>query len=506
MKHIKYYIIIACLLVLSSCDGFLDKNPTDQLSSELFWKSKSDFDNALTAVYGSMQSDLFTYGAPNLDVITDNGYGQHNYWGSNTIVQGNIFPSSGGYISNVYSTSYNAIARVNIFLQNLENYQGDDISADQRKQYEGEAKFVRGFFYFQLYQAYGAVPVVTQPLDLETQFQPKNPAAEVYEQINIDLTEAINKLPDLSFASGGGHAVKSSAQGLLLRALMYNGYQADGTANTAVLEEAQGLAEELMDGKYELAEDYLSVFQTGTQEGNVEILFSVKYLAPDNATPMDQWYGDWLVVSPLQNMVDEYEYIDGLAFGESPLTNTTELFENRDPRLNMTIFDDYVDWGNGNVHRPSNNRPTGYGLKKFLTPDLIPYGYSTRSEQDWPVLRYADVLLMYSELVNELSGPTTQAYEAINEVRGRVGMPALAAGLSMEEFRAAIRHERRIEMAFEGLRYYDLKRWKIAEEVLNSVDDGVIPYHFEDRFYLWPLPQSEIDKSNGVLVQNPDYQ
>src|SRR5690606_13070837 len=144
-KHMKIthkYIFIFWIVVAgSSCEGFLDKNPNDELSSDLFWKSKSDFDNALAAVYGTLQNSIYSYGGPNWDVITDNGYGQHNYEGSNGIVQGNISPSSGGYISSVYTSSYQAIARINIFLQNLEEYQGTDIDANLRSTYEGEVKF-----------------------------------------------------------------------------------------------------------------------------------------------------------------------------------------------------------------------------------------------------------------------------------------------------------------------------------------------------------------------------
>jgi len=159
----------------------------------------------------------------------------------------------------------------------------------------------------------------------------------------------------------------------------------------------------------------------------------------------------------------------------------------------------------GNVQHPSNNVPTGYGVKKFLSPDLIPYGYSTPSEQDWVVIRYSDVLLLYAEAQNEINGPDQSVHDAINAVRNRVEMPDVPEGLSKEEMREAIRHERRIELAFEGLRYYDLKRWRIAEEVLNNVTDGIIEYNFEERFYNWPLPQAEIDRSQGELEQNPDY-
>lgn len=120
-------------------------------------------------------------------------------------------------------------------------------------------------------------------------------------------------------------------------------------------------------------------------------------------------------------------------------------------------------------------------------------------------MRYADVLLMLAEAENEINGPTDIAYQAVNDVRDRGKASLLPTGLTKDQMRERIRHERRIELAFEGQRYFDLKRWKIAKQVLNAVTDGLITYKFEDRHYLWPLPQTEIDKAKGILEQNPDY-
>jgi len=207
----------------------------------------------------------------------------------------------------------------------------------------------------------------------------------------------------------------------------------------------------------------------------------------------------------LQNFVNSFECTDGLPYGESPLTNTVNPFQNRDPRLAKTVFVDHPDFGAGKVHLPSNSRPTGYGLMKFLEPSNIPFGFSTMSEQNAVVLRLADILLMYAEAQNEIAGPDASVYQAMTDLRARVDMPPYPAGLTKEQMRGRIRHERRVELAFEGLRYFDLKRWRIADDILNGVTDGLLPYHFEDKFYLWPIPQPEIDKSGGVLEQNPDY-
>ena len=151
----KRFKIVASLLLIiaifSSCDrDFLDKDPLDRLSSGQFWQSKADFDMALTALYGSMQNPMFSAGAPDWDLLTDNGYGQHNSNGSQAIVRGDIFSSSGGYISDVYRSCYEGIARVNIFLAKLEEFQGEGITEEVRNLYRGEAIFIRAFYYYYL--------------------------------------------------------------------------------------------------------------------------------------------------------------------------------------------------------------------------------------------------------------------------------------------------------------------------------------------------------------------
>lgn len=484
-KYILLVYTTIFLLGLGSCSkDFLDKNPLDRLSSDQYWKSKADFDMALTAIYGQMQNSIFSYGSPNWDVLTDNGYGQHNYNGSQGIVRGEIFPSSGGYILDIYNACYSGIARINIFLSKLATYEGGELDAVSRAQYEGEARFIRAYYYFMLYACYGAVPIITEPLTLENQVQAKATAAEVLGQTLEDLDIAINQLGPALYAAGAGHAVKGSAQALKLRVLMFAAYDENGAPHAEILTQAVDLAREIMADGYSLAPAFESVFRDATQEGNPEIIFSIKFLAPDNATPMDQWYGDWAVVSPLPNMYD--------------------AFEAGDIRRDLTIFDKEVNF-DGVIHRPSNNVPTGYGLKKFLTPGLIPYGYSTQSQQDWVMLRYAEVLLLFAEAENELVGASEAARAAVNLLRARAKLTPIPTGLSKEAMRTVIRQERRVELAFEGLRYFDLKRWRIAEEVLNNIKDGILTYQFEKRFYQWPLPQTEIDKSQGILEQNPDY-
>lgn len=488
---------------MTSC-GKLELNPLDQISTATFWKSKGDFDKALTANYASMQADPWAVELPVWGCFTDDGFAQHNSGGAREIVSGSISPSTGGYVSSVYGESYKAIARVNLFLQQLEGYKNPDVTDADRKQYEAEVRFLRGFYYFQLYHLYGDVPLVLQPLTLETQRQPKVPATDILAQIGKDLDFAIATLKDVPYFQNAGHATVSSAQALKMRVLLYGAYTETGVANADVMKQVSALAKAVIP-KYQLSAKFEDIFRDAGQKNNPEIIFATNFLAPNNTRPWDMYYGDWLVVSPLQNFVDAFECTDGQPYGISPLTDKNNPFKNRDSRLAKTVFADHPDFGNGKVHIPSNSRPTGFGVMKFLVPENIPYGYSTLSQQNAVVLRLGDVLLMYAEAENEVSGPTADALKAINDVRARSGQPALPAGLTKDQFRERIRQERRIELAFEGLRYYDLKRWRIAGKVLNNVKDSFVPYKFEDKFYQWPIPQPEIDKSGGVLLQNKNY-
>ncbi|MCW0483110.1 RagB/SusD family nutrient uptake outer membrane protein [Gaoshiqia sediminis] len=516
MKRYKILIIFISVLFFGGCSDYLDRQPLDQISSSTFWQSKGDFEMALTAIYGinttgaswdNYPGGVWAYHLPNWDNLTDNSFGQHNYFNTKNIVAGDITSTTGGYQSVVYSLSYQAIARINIFLGQLGQYEGSDMSDAEKKIAEAEVRFFRAYYYFQLYCTYGDVPLVLEPLTLENQLQAKVSEDKIYEQVLTDLDYAIANLNTVPYYVNTGHVAQSTAQALKARVLIYEAYGSTGVPDNNLLGQVRDLCLDIMP-KYELSPVFEDLFQDKGQSGNKEIIYAVNYLAPDNvpAYGTDLIYGDWIIVSPLQSFIDAFECSDGLPWGVSPLTDEDNPFENRDPRLNKTVFVDHPDWGDGNIHFPTNSRPTGYGLKKFLCPENTPIGYSTLSQQNSVVLRLGEVLLMYAEAQNEIAGPDASVYQAMEDLRARVDMPPYPAGLSKEEMRERIRHERRIELAFEGLRYFDLKRWHIAGDVLNNVTDGLVEYNWEDRFYHWPLPQSEIDKSQGVLIQNPDYQ
>lgn len=512
MKKAKYYLLLILAVVMSGCDDFLEKNPPSKPSENTFWKQKSDLDMVLTACYGTMTKfdhGYFSFGMPQWDSFVDNCRSVEEGI-TFDVFQGNIDPSTAGIIQDVYKGAYVGITRMNLFLYQLDKYENTDLSESERNFSKGQVLFLRAFYYSFLYRCYGDVPLIVEPLDLETQYQPKVEAAKILEQIYTDLNDAINLLPDNTYLELPGRVTKGAALALKTRMMLYDAYNTDGKADVEKMRNALSVAEQIKG--YRLCDDFESIFQGSAQETNPEIIFSTKYLAPNNWHKSDLWFGAWLRCAPLTNFVEEFEFKDGTPFSkESDLYNPENPVENRDPRLDMSAF--YLQLKIGDVEQPvTGDLPTKYGLKKFVTRDKTQYpiGYNTRSDQDWVHFRYAEVLLAIAEAENEVNGPTQKVYNAINSIRARKGvdMPPLPTGLSQAQMREKIRHERRIELAFEGHRYFDLKRWRIIGEIMNNFDEPTLPLYksvFEDRFYLWPIPQSEIDKNNGVLVQNPNY-
>lgn len=519
MKRIyQIGIMFFAAIMFSSCDDFLEKNPSDQLSEGTFYKEKSDFDKALTACYATLQKNEDAWGLSYQDCLTDNGYGYNNFYSNQTIAQGPITPTTGG-IDRVYKTQYANIARYNIFLKQLGIYEGTDMD---KEAYEAQVRMLRAFSYLELYKFYGEVPLVLEPLTYETQDQPKSSMEVIYGQVMEDVDFAIQHLPAISYKDNSGRFVKTAAQLLKARALIYNAYDDNGVAKQDIMTQVKQLTEEIIhSGFYSIAPTYRGLFcdDLGEQSNNPEFIFSVNFLAPLNCSEAPLSFGvfhSYMGIAdlgggldPYENLVKEYDFIDGTSFSTAnPLYDPNDIYKNRDPRLRNTMFSGTAIFEKGYTYTPKGESLTGYYLWKIISENDALDPYANNNSSDWPKMRYAEVLLMYAEAANEVDGPTADVYNAINQIRNRsdVNMPDLPAGYTKEQMRNKIRQERRIELSFEGFRYDDLKRWKIAEEKLNfSAEEGVTPHSFEKKNYHWPIPQGEIDKSKGVLVQNPDY-
>lgn len=488
------YLALAIATMGGACKD-LDVMPPDKLATTIFWKTESDADLALTGLYNFLYAGGGNWACTQYqiyawDTYTDDAYGQHDYGGGLTAGRSGITPNTGAYVYNYYANNFKAIASVNHFLANA----GKVISGDKLSRYLAEAHFLRAFNYFWLAQLYGNVPIVKDdPFTIDYKsVMGKSTREEVLAFVKEDLDVAIAGLPDEGYASG--HAVKGTAQGYKVRVLLFEKKYA----------EAAALAKQIIDGnKFSLHDNYAANFYKPGQNSSKEIMFSVKYLLPNIqhqdaavSVTMHRWKG----YLGTQDLINEYEA--------------------NDPRKTMTWFfagdTKAQGWPFTGVLAVATPGKDGwlegfYTPKKWLTPGIENPDYGTLDDNDFVLLRFADIKLMYAEAQNEAVGADASVYKQVNEVRARPGvnMPALPAGLTQAQMRERIRHERRVEFALEGQRYFDLRRWGIATEKLNGfVANPLAPdikLKYEDKYEFWPIPQTEIDRNAPALLQNPDY-
>lgn len=516
IKTIKYKLIASLFVFLCACqDDFLDKQPSNKLTNEVFWTSKSDAAIALAGCYSSLRTPAFAIDASSfsslqMEGLTDNAYCNSTGDSYTDISRGVLTPSTGGIQLRVWTDAYKGIARCNWFLGNLDRV--PNLAATDKAQMIGEIYFLRAFLYNELTMLYGDVPLITESLG----FGPdvfkvtKSPKADVVTKILSDLDVAAASLPNLTYTNG--HPVRGSALALKARICLYNEKWTDAAAAAKLIIE---------EGKFTLAKNYQGIFW-GEQKNNPEIIFSIKALSPNVTHNMDLLYGSRFSMVPLHNLADAYEMKDGTA-PVSPIIPSSydlanrmrnDFYQNRDPRLKMTIFTPGAPWaynlvlGFNNVDKGKAESPSvnNLGIRKYINPNVNDGNAGlTGSDQAIVKLRYADVLLMYAEAMIEIGNGTSSdpvALKALNDVRARTGVEMPPKAILTRQL---VRNERRVELAFEGLRYHDIRRWKIAKSVINGVKDpGNVVRSFADKNYLWPVPQSEVDKM-GADFQNPDY-
>lgn len=503
-KHIsKILFIILSILSFAGCKkDALNRNPLDAYASENFWRNEDDVKTGLAGVYATLnRGEGFGSYLMWWDGLSDDAYNTSTSWLNTEL--GQIEATSGGIISDVYYNDYRSIGVCNYFLDNIGKANLGDAKTAL---YNAEVRFLRAYYYFQLSEVYGGVMIVDKPAVL-ADIKPENNIVrsskqDVVKFVLQDLDFAISTLPNTSYT---GRIVKGTAQGLKARVLLYNERWS----------EAAAVANEIIAGKqFSLFNDYRGLFVKPQQRSgaNTEIMFSIRFQGPNLTHTLDYRIGwpDFATVQPLSNLVNAYEATDGKPIDQSSLYNPSKPYDNRDPRLRYSVYTPgFKPWlyTPDSVFKQMGGVRTGFMVRKYIDESRAPYGYNTISDQDIVVLRYADVLLMYAEAQNEAAGPDQSVYKAINDVRARPGvnMPSLSAGLSKDQMRDRIRQERRSELAFESLRYFDLRRWKIAKDVLSQiVNPGGAKRRFDDKHYLWPLPQAEIDIL-GKSYQNPGY-
>jgi len=548
MKKLKNIVpVIVTLFVVMACsDDFVNTQPLSEVPEEAVWKDPGLSQAFVTDIYNGLGNGGFD--EQMLASLTDEAMFTHPGRGINTITESRSNPADIGWVNNTlnWPNMYARIRACNLAIQNLEKPQFENtaqISADVLK---GEAHFMRAYFYHQLLRYYGGVPIVDKPYALgEADYTiARNTFAECVDFIVSDCDLAAQLLDGKTMASG--RTSKAAALALKARILLYaasdlhdiptasaNSDNIASFSNPEVLGYTSGTREERWQKAKDAAKAVLDLSGYGYElglaapvsasqgttnyanmslsknGGEKELIFARYFInAKDEGGAWvgrnngPNGYHNWAGNTPIQNLVDDYEMMDGSSFDWENTEHASAPYTNRDPRFYATILYDGAPWkprtadaagkdpfnqiqtgqyqivnSSGSVvsyfgldTRQSsiedwNGSRTGYYMKKFIDPDPAIVDQNTRQQIPWPFFRYTEAVLNYVEACIEL-GEEAEAVQWLNKIRFRAGMPAVAdAG---DALRQRYRNERRVELAYEEHRYHDARRWMIAPTTLGQ--------------------------------------
>lgn len=536
--------VILLLLMLGgfSCKKFLEVSSKEQISDATLWTSTSNADLFLNNIYQGIPGPFNT--PDPTENYTDDAMNGINGQQSRVLYANSLYTPSNA--PNQWGQYLN-IRKCNLFIEKVTN---SALPEAWKRQRLAEARFLRAYYYMLLWTYHGGVPIITNVLNQNAQgdeiFHERNTSAETFQFISDECASISDDLP---LTAESGRVTKGAALALkgwceLFEASPLRNPDNDESKWAA----AAATNKQLIDlSIYDLFSNYETMFLEANNN-NVEVIFAKQYLGGTTlGGSREGFQGPWMVngvqlawggVNPTQELVDEYAMANGL-----PISDPASGYDPQNPYLNrenrfyQSIVYDGSIWlgdemvmkqgaGSRNATDLSNTNEatnTGYYLRKGLDPQYAVNGNHQLSSANFIIFRYAEVLLSYAEAQNESSGPDQSVYDAINNVRARSQLPALQGGLNQEQMRTAIHRERRVELAFEERRWYDLMRLKLAENNLNGtlqamliekVNDNwvykVIPApdgsrtFYANKNYLLPIPQSAIDQ-NQKLFQNPNY-
>lgn len=500
MKTIYKIIgLVACISFSSCSDDFLDKNDPTRLNAGTFYQTEAQMDQAVNGLYGGLQtiiSNQWQFG----EFISDNTTLHFNvenrgngpslealeYW---------QYEPSTSNVRNLYNSIYQQMVNVNTVLQKLE---GSSIDEAAKSSFEGQAKFIRAYLYFELVQHFGDVILLTEPIDDPSAAWTfaRSPASDVYTLIESDLTTAVSILPPTLDASDIGRASKGAALSLLGKVYL----------TRKKYESAVTTLQQVLTLGYDLLDEYYDVFDPN-MKNHVESIFAIQFQG-DNDLGEHSGFTYNFYPRLSDGLVIPFPGVSGGGWN-IPSLDMIASYEEDDKRKDVSLAEGYFDQDDNWVAIPF--------IKKYFHDHSI----QGRPDDNWPVIRYADVLLMLAESINEVSGPSG-AYTHLNKVRKRAGLDELD-GLTKETFRTAVLKERRMELAFENHRWFDLKRTNTPLEmatILNAYGarEKANPtssrggfgftsseYSFQPHEYLFPIPASE-RLINKALTQNEGYQ
>lgn len=554
MKKIFFILVVSLLIIQTGCKKtLLDKIPQDQISSSTFWTNANEARLALNGCYSYLSTNdnyytgyFYTYD----DGASDNAFAQYP-WESNAtaISAGNIDAS----LDQGYNARYTFIRRFNWFLDNIDKTPMDK---DLMKRYIAEARVLRAFAYFELAKTFGPVPLLTKSYTdpLTTAIAPTS-VDSVITFVLSELTLAAADLPD-SYPGGQnyekGRITSGAAWAIKARVELNYGKWADAAAS----------AQHIMDGRYSLfrvtsltaadmKDDYSGLVSFASDADKQKFYkglasYTQQFWAVNNDNPgvilesqnitnSSYAYGNglrtlfppavlggWSSITPTQELVNAYWDRTGKTItpptAEQRATNFNngaptaafyDEFKNRDTRLYASILFPSNPWSDFNAGYTfswngggNNNSETGYNFKKLVDPAYTANDWD--GAQNFPIIRYAEVLLTYAEAKNEQSGPDASIYAALDDIRDRSGMPPVDQSVynTQDKLRELIRNERRIELAGEGQRYSDIRRWNIAKDVMHNIYDlknnPVQQRVWKPIYNLMPYPQSALDHNPNL--------
>jgi len=534
----KFIYIILSVPVLAGCNDVLDTVPTDRLSSEVFWQTDKDAEYAANAVYRFLEDPGDLLGKDEMSDIARATFETSD----ETRVEGGIADPQTNLFQKTWNDMYKGIRRCNDYMANI----GKITPADEVKvnRFTAEVRTLRCYFYSRLVGCFGDVPLITTPIGIsESKTLVRTPVSEIYDFIYKEISDAVNYLPETT--NEKGRITKGAALSILARTMLFAAGNVTGTdaQSATYYERAKTAADAVISlGVYSLLPHYKDLFNY-ENENNREVIFDKQFMKDLYSNAVMNNFGAVSLgnngsrMSPTSVLLNEYETINGKKITDDPTYDPMNPYENRDPRLSYTLYTPGDPLPNGSVYdsRPgwSNSADvigasyqvskTGVLPKKYINAEDIGQSNRTNCGINLILFRYAEVLLTAAEARIELNIESEKALQYINEVRQRpdVNMPPLSGITDQNALREAVRHERMVELGLEGNRFFDIRRWKIAETVCNM--DRVTGMQYADkesgeliivttdykkkftkRDYLWPIPYNE-RQLNTNLTQNEGW-
>ncbi len=497
-KHIKSLtmkriIVLSMILLAGACSDFLDEDLQGIYTSSTFYKTDDHAMLALTAAYQPMsftniRNPLWVFG----DVASDDAI-KGGFAGDQSeieFIEQFTYTRDNGFLQHIWQRYYEGISRANDVIHRL----GPDVSDEVRELVAAEAKFLRAYYYFHLVNIFGEIPLKTEPAYAASDLHvPVSSVDNIYAQIETDLQQAAEVLSEIG-STQAGRATEGAALGLLAKAYLF---QENYAASLSAINDLDAT------GNYTLMDVYSHNFMA-CKQNNAESIFEIQHLSgqdPFMGNSLNQWFAPqhengYFFNAPREEFMDAFEH------------NENGIY---DPRLDYSIGREGGTWINGEEFDPAWSR-TGFLVKKHVQPlDEIPVGTKADSDLNYVFMRYAEILLIKAEALNE-SGQPAEALIPLNKVRTRAresflhdetldGFGTVPEGLlpgitttDQAELRNIIRRERRVELGFEFHRFFDMMRYgqSYAEERLSHTNF----VYGEHRYF--PIPQSEVDINNQI--------